>query len=92
MKPLISIFLISALSGCIDFAGKIADEDLNMLATCTDTRDGEVFTFNTNDIFNIRRSFSGGSFEVKDSNGIDRVFTERMELYIKCTKTRMKGN
>lgn len=78
--------LLLCVSGCtID--GGIADESKNKHMTCTDTRDGETFGFNSNNITNIRIGIgSDSSIDVVDDFGTKRTLSSSMELFIKCVE------
>ncbi len=88
MKRYSVIFMIILLSGCT-FDSGVSEESKNKVMTCTDTRDGETFTFKTNDITNARVGFiSDTSFDVVDLSGVKRTLTKSMELYIKCVEVK----
>ncbi len=79
------VFLCFFLHACMLDAW-VEDESLNQTMQCVDTRDGEKFTFNTNDIKNAKMSTSGSSFhfDVIDANGKMWMVTELSESWLKC--------
>lgn len=85
MKLLIiflAIFLIILISSC---ELQQAEESKNRMMVCTDTRDGEVFRYNTNNITNIHMSISGvTSFNITTTNGDIKLLKSSMEVYLKC--------
>ncbi len=88
MKRYSVIFMIIFLSGCT-FDSGVSEESKNKVITCTDTRDGEIFTFKTNDITNVRSGFmADSSFDVVDQNGIKRTLTSISHIYIKCIEVK----
>jgi len=70
------------LLGC-SIPAELAESDRNKTVTCTDTRDGEVFQFSTNDV-EMRIGTNGIVTDVVDSKGIQRHITDRSEAWLKC--------
>lgn len=84
---LIAVLLSVGLVGCTIKGGEVVDEDKNKEVTCTDTRDGETFNFNTNNITNFRQGIGADhSIDVVDNEGKKRHITSSMEVWLKCEK------
>ena len=83
MKILIISLLL--ISGCT-MKAEVSEDDLNKIKICTDTRDGEVFSFNTNSMTNVRAGFGGAesSVDIVTFEGKKMTVYARMEAYIKC--------
>lgn len=75
-------FLI--MSGCtVD--GRVSSTNGIKHMICTDTRDGETFGFDTENITNVRIGVgSDSSFNVIDDSGKVRTMRKSMESYVKC--------
>lgn len=81
-----NLMFISLLTfGCM-VETKVADESRDKVMYCVDTRDGEKFSFNTNDIKYAKVSLDGvhHSFHVVDANGKEWMVNERSESWLKC--------
>jgi len=77
------------LSGCT-LEGSISKEDLNKQMKCVDFRDGEVFTFNSNNITDAKSTLGGeGSFRVTTDQGDNIRITSSMEAFIKCKQVEL---
>lgn len=52
---------------------------------CIDIRDGEKFTYTTKDISTSQKIgfLVSSTLVIKDSNGVERYFTEYSDIYIK---------
>ena len=89
MKILIIISVL--LSGCSMEGGAIAENSKNKIVQCTDTRDGEVFSFLSNNVSNARISLDGNhGFSVVDTDGNYRELNKSMESYLKCKDSNIK--
>lgn len=84
MKYKTTLILASLFLSACTMEGSLSESSKNKNVKCTDTRDGEVFTYNTNTATNVRIGTSGGSLDVVDSNGVSRHLSSPMELYLKC--------
>jgi len=72
------------LTGCTVKA-HVSEEDANKLMVCTDTRDGEVFSFNTNTVTNMRAGFGvPSSFDILTTEGKEMTLNNNMEAWLKC--------
>ena len=72
-------------TGCTAKA-EISKEDLNKVKTCTDTRDGEVFSFNTNTVTNVRVGYGAPStFDMVTTDGDKMtISSDAAVLFLKC--------
>lgn len=78
------IIIVLFLTGCTIDGGEIAKEDLNKRMLCTDTRDGETFSYYGRDVSNIR-SGSNPSIDIVDNKGRHRTLTNQMQnTFLKC--------
>jgi len=76
-------------AGCTVDGGELAESDRNKVMTCKDTRDGEVFQFNTNTIRNFRFGIGApSSFDVTTFDGREMTLNSEMEAWLKCEKSR----
>ena len=87
MKLFYQILLILAIVsiiGCTVGGSEVVNK--NEVKVCTDTRDGETFSFNTNSVTNVRRGVLGEptTFDVIDGEGNKRSLSSSMEVYLKC--------
>ena len=90
MKKILLVLFSIGFVACT-FESSITDDTRNKIATCTDTRDGEQFSFNTNDITNVRYGIGAAhSLTVVDFTGKTRYLTGDMESYIKCKTEDIK--
>ncbi len=73
------------LTGCLEREAALIEQD-NKVMECTDTRDGEVFTYETDNVKDISSSGILGdiSITVIDNDGNERVLKKEMEAYLKC--------
>ena len=72
--------------GC---SAKIADKDRGLVFDCVDFRDGEKFSFNTDSISDIVRTFTSiVSFKITTLEGNDLIIRHEQEAYIKCEKRK----
>ena len=87
MKKLLTLITIVLLTSCT-IEGKLDESDKNKLTECIDTRDGEVFIFNTNTITNVRLDLinSTGSFDIITLEGIKKTLNSNSEIFLKCTE------
>lgn len=84
MKTLIIFLALSlTLSGCLNFGGKLSEESKNKTVRCTDLRDGEVFTYKSNTVTNIRIG-TDSSFDFVDTKGNKRTARASHEVFLKC--------
>ena len=85
------IFLIIAMlvliSACTS-RSDLSDKSRNQVHRCTDTRDGEEFTYNTNTITNVRAGWLGAdsSFELTDMEGNKRYVQSSDTSWLKCKR------
>ncbi len=86
---LLAVSLAALLAaGCTMNGGDVAEEDRNKIMTCTDTRDGEVFQFNTNTITNVRAGIGApSSFDIVTLDGRKITLNSNMEAWLKCEKS-----
>lgn len=84
MKMTIGLIAL-LLVGCT-VSGDLTDESRDKHYTCTDTRDGEVFSFSGSTVTQVRAGVLGGSssFTVIDDSGEERTLRSNMEVYLKC--------
>lgn len=81
--------LCLVMVGCTYDGGAVADVDLNKTVTCTDVRDGDVFTFNTNSITNVRAGIGApSSFDVVTDDGRAMTLSNSMAAWVRCEKER----
>lgn len=81
--------LLSIIAGCTVKGGEVVGEDKNKIMDCTDIRDGDIFSFNTNSITNIRLGIgSPNTADIVTLSGKNMTISSGMESYIKCTKRR----
>ena len=85
-RTTLGVILIALLCcGCTVDGGSVSEDDLNKVMVCTDTRDGEVFSFNTNTVTNVRQGFGAPhTMEVTTLNGDKRTLNSDMEVWLKC--------
>jgi hypothetical protein len=88
MRKFFMIAMCLTLSGCIEFEAKLEERELNKETSCTDTRDGEVFFFNTSNIKNGRYDLKDICFDVIDNSGKQRHLCKSHEVFLKCSKVR----
>lgn len=77
--------LIQSCSASLD--ATVAPEDMDRVYVCTDTRDGEVFSYNTNTITNARITILGGgpsSMDIVTTDGRKMTVTSAMTAWWKC--------
>lgn len=88
MKNLSSIFTcILLLTGCTFGGASVTEKDLSKSMICTDTRDGEIFRFNTNSITNIRTGFgTPTTMDLITDTGEHKTISSNMETWLKCKK------
>lgn len=81
----LSFFIaLLCLFGC---SPEIEDEYRGLIIDCTDFRDGEKFSFNTDTIRDIEKNWSGVTgFRITTLDGKDKFLKSEMELYIKCER------
>lgn len=84
MSRIILILLVVMASGCTAKA-EISEEDKNKTMSCKDTRDGERFSFRTNDITDIRAGLGAPtSMSIVTLKGKKMTVTSSMEAWLKC--------
>lgn len=84
-KTNVVLGLMMALTTACTFSSGVSDDIKNKQMVCTDTRDGEVFGFNTNNITNVRIGYGAEtSFDVVDDTGLKRTLYKSMQLFLKC--------
>jgi len=78
------------LSPVIGFSSEgIVERQKNKMMKCVDTRDGEVFYFNTNTVHNIYIGYgSPHRYDVVTSNGDTMTLKSDMEIYLKCKECK----
>lgn len=85
MIKITSVALIVFLSTGCTVNAEISDEDKNKIITCTDTRDGEVFSFNTDTVTNMRAGFgSPSTYDMVTTDGKKMTLSSDMAAYLKC--------
>lgn len=84
-KPLLFLS-VSLVAGCgITVDGNLAETSRNVVIVCKDSRDGEIFSFNTNTVTNVRIGFGAPStFDVITSDGKKRMLSSTLDTVIKC--------
>ena len=84
MKTLI-IIIVTLLSGCTMKAGEQTEDSKKRTTACTDTRDGEVFTFKNNTVKDARQGYGAPTcFTITTLKGADKRLCSDMEVYLKC--------
>lgn len=84
MTEFTKLFIVACLLSCT-VRGQVAEEHKNMLMRCTDSRNDEVFLFNTDDVKDIRVGTDGPvSVELTDTEGRERHILKTEEAWIKC--------
>lgn len=74
--------VIGIMTGCSMKAGPVTGPPTSY---CKDTRDGELFSFDIENVSNGRIHLSGGGcFDVIDNDGASRQLCTRHEQFIKC--------
>lgn len=74
---------VVTMVGCTVGGSEVINK--NEVKVCTDSRDGETFSFNTNSVTNVRRGIGAPTtFNVIDSEGNKRSLSTSMEVYLKC--------
>lgn len=82
----ISILIGQLITGC-SVSGEVSQNDLNKVVTCKDVRNGDVFSFNTSSITNVRVGFDGQpSFDIVTNNGRRININKKMDTWLKCNK------
>lgn len=81
----ICIMMLSALvlTGCLQVEGEVAEESKNKNIFCKDTRDGETFMFNTDNVTNAKIG-ADACFDVIDYAGKKRNLCKSHEIFLKC--------
>ena len=78
--------IILMLTGCTMDASVVHD-DKHMV--CTDTRDGETFSFENRTAHNARMGIgTESSVDIVDDSGRTRTLTKSMEAYWKCEEIK----
>ena len=86
---LLLVFVIASTMMACTVDGKLSDESKNKTMVCTDTRDGESFSYHTSSVSNVRLDYfnrENSSFDVVDANGVKRHLVASMETYLKCVE------
>ena len=82
---LVMLLLCFVAVGCTVDGGSVVKEDLNKIVICKDARDGEIFSFNSNTITNVRRGFGApGSVDITTDDGKKMTLSDDMSLWLKC--------
>lgn len=85
MKILNFILISPLITGCTIDGGAVVESDKNKIVTCTDTRDGEVFGFNTNSVNNARQGFgTPSSIDIVTLDGKAKTISDNMRAWLKC--------
>ena len=67
----------------------MSEDSKNKVIRCTDTRDGEEFIYNTNDVSEIRAGIGGASVvTLTDSEGRVRTISSTAEAWLKCVEVK----
>jgi len=83
---ILAIVFFTLISACT-YQAEVSEEDINNHVTCTDTRDGEVFSFHAKNMSNIRVGMDGyASMDIIDDKGNKRSVNNGMEIYLKCVQ------
>ena len=84
-KLLIALLSV-LLCGACTTEGEVSSEDLNKIIICKDTRDGEVFKYNTNTVHDIRvKNFNElDSISFTTVDGKKMTITGKNEVLYKC--------
>jgi hypothetical protein len=82
MKKYFVLLLFVFVVGC---SASVSESDRGRIKTMKDTRDGEVFSFNTDTVKNIKFNPISGthSMTIITTDGDRRTLTEKSELYLK---------
>jgi len=83
------MLLCLALSSCT-VPAEVSDADRSAVMRCTDTRDGETFTYAVSSARNLRVGLGGADTcgTVTDSDGNERTLCKSQEVYMKCVKVQ----
>ena len=83
-KKLVLFGLVGFLAGCTVDAE--FDGNSPTVYVCTDLRDGEVYTFKTENIIKMKKGYFGAhdSMTFVDNEGQRRHWNRPMEAFIKC--------
>ena len=88
MKRLIifaSVLILLLVACTLD--GEMDENSRNRLIKCTDTRDGEIFYYNTNTVTNVRVGIGAPtSFDIMITDGKRMTLNSDMEVYLKCVE------
>jgi len=84
LKTLSIALIVLLFVGCTART-ELSEEDENKTKICTDIRDGEVFSFNTNTVTNMRAGFGAPStFDMVTTGGKKMTLSSAMAAYLKC--------
>lgn len=79
------LLLITVLLAGCTVEGRVVDPS-DKLTTCTDTRDGETFSYRTRDVSKVRIGFGTDSYiEVTDTAGKFRRLFQSEAAHWKCS-------
>lgn len=85
MKSLQAAAWAALLAAGCSINGDLDEKDRNKDVACTDTRDGEVFQFNTSSMSNIRVGIGApSSFDVVTTGGRQMTLIGNMAAWLKC--------
>lgn len=86
----VSASIVLLAGGCTMKGGDIDEKDRNKLMVCKDFRDGEMFSFNTNTITNVRIGVGAPSaFDVTTTDGKKKTLSSTMEAWLKCENKQL---
>lgn len=81
---LLLTFISLLMTGCT-VEGQLAEESKNVINVCKDTRDGEIFSYNSNTIKNVRVGVGAPtSMDIVTITGKKKTLTSDMVEFIKC--------
>lgn len=85
-KLLIGVSLLTTVLGGCGFKAEATEESKRQHMYCTDTRDGERFSFKGSTIRNAVIGFSDSCVEVTTDAGKEMTLCKSHEAFIKCEK------
>lgn len=84
MKTAMIVVLICiSLSACT-MKAEVSEQDKNKIVTCTDTRDGESFSFHTNTVRDTWVGLNDTCYTATDFQGRNRKLCGSMIDFMKC--------
>lgn len=88
MKKIVFCLCVAAIASGCGMKGKVSDKSINDIMDCTDTRDGEKFSFKASSAKNIIVGTYGVTMDIVTLDGKEKHLTSDMEKFIKCDKRK----